>query len=149
MIRLGEDFPMTFEEYAKGITITGRVKNVDLVVDLLMECVGYGTKTSVYNALMRAYMYNGLAEKCQSLFWELKKEVSNSLGLSPNFSTYNSLIAGYVVAWTWEDMERIFHVMEESPMKPDIDTHLLMLRGYAHSRNLEKRERYTNLLKIA
>ncbi|KAI6692676.1 hypothetical protein NL676_020386 [Syzygium grande] len=61
--------PMTSEEYVKGITVTGRIKDVDLALELFVEAMGKRLKaTSTYNALMSAYMYNGLAGKCQKLF---------------------------------------------------------------------------------
>ncbi|KAI6668068.1 hypothetical protein NL676_036580 [Syzygium grande] len=61
--------PMTSEEYVKGITVAGRIKDVDLALELFVEATGKRLKaTSTYNALMGAYMYNGLAGKCQKLF---------------------------------------------------------------------------------
>ncbi|KAI3904757.1 hypothetical protein MKW92_002453 [Papaver armeniacum] len=168
---------LQLEEYAKGIMISGRVKDVDLAVELFMEVASMGRRTaSTYNALMSAYLYNGLDWKCRKLFIEMKKEVVSTIvtyniltslygrlclvpymerifleikeaNLSPNITTYNNLISGYVTTWQFDKMEWMYAFMEQGPVKPDIKTHLYMLRGYAHWKKVDKMESIYELVK--
>ncbi|KAI3863878.1 hypothetical protein MKW98_031470 [Papaver atlanticum] len=172
-----DGWAMETEEYAKGIMISGRVKDVDLAVELFMEAASMGRRTaSTYNALMSAYLYNGLDWKCRKLFIEMKKEVVPTIvtyniltslygrlclvpymerifleikeaNLSPNITTYNNLISGYVTAWQFDKMEWMYAFMEQGPVKPDIKTHLYMLRGYAHWKKVDKMESIYELVK--
>ncbi|KAL2900469.1 hypothetical protein RDABS01_025552 [Bienertia sinuspersici] len=74
---VGLRIPITSEEYAKGITVAGRARNVDLAVKIFNEAADNGIKTSsTYNALMGAYMVNGFPDNCQALFREFKMEES-------------------------------------------------------------------------
>ncbi|RZC89777.1 hypothetical protein C5167_035772 [Papaver somniferum] len=168
---------METDEYAKGIVISGRVKDVDLAVELFMEAASAGRRTTLmYNALMSAYLYNGLDWKCRKLFIEMKKEVVPTIvtyniltslygrlclvpymerifleikeaNLSPNITTYNNLISGYVTAWQFDKMEWIYAFMVQGPVKPDIQTHFYMLRGYAHWKKVDKMESIYELVK--
>ncbi|KAM0020042.1 putative pentatricopeptide repeat-containing protein PPR5 [Helianthus debilis subsp. tardiflorus] len=98
--------PLSSEEYAKGIKIAGRIKDVDLAVELFTEASNKQLKnTSTYNALM-----------------------------------------GYLTAWMWDSMETTYRMMETGPVHANLDTRLLMLRGYAHSGNLEKMEEIYNIV---
>lgn len=160
---------MTPDEYAKGITISGRLKNVDMAVLLFNEAP---KTTSAYNALMGAYMWNGMADKCKKLFIDFKAQGDstpsvatynvlisvygrlimvdrmeavflelNQLKIPPDSSTYNNLIAGYIYAWNWDKMEATFETMKKNGLvKPTLATYLLMLRGYANSGNLVRME---------
>lgn len=161
---LCDGVPMTADEYAKGISISGRLKNVDMALSLFNEAA---KTTSVYNALMGAYMWNGLADNCKQLFLHFKSQEDSTPSVStynilislygrlimvdrmeaiflqlrplkilPDSSTYNNLIAGYIYAWNWDKMEATFQTMN----KPTLATYLLMLRGYANSGNLVRME---------
>ncbi|KAL9263518.1 Pentatricopeptide repeat-containing protein [Drosera capensis] len=60
--------PLTSEEYAKGITVSGRCKDVNLALELFREASSKDIKTSsTYNALMGAYLSTGLLDKCHCL----------------------------------------------------------------------------------
>ncbi|KAL6961249.1 hypothetical protein U1Q18_039013 [Sarracenia purpurea var. burkii] len=137
--------PMTYEEYAKGITIVGRTRNVDLALEIFTEAANKRLKTSsTYNALMGAYMFNGFAQKCQLLFRDLKRDAI----YSPTIVTYNILISTFGRLMLMRDsMETTYRSMEAGDVKPDITTHLLILRGYAHSGNLERMEETYELVK--
>ncbi|XP_010507825.1 PREDICTED: pentatricopeptide repeat-containing protein At2g48000-like [Camelina sativa] len=167
---LRDGVPMTADEYAKGITISGRLKNVDMALSLFDESA---KTTSVYNALMGAYMWNGLADQCKQLFLDFEAQEEHStpsvstynilisvygrlimvdrmeavflqlqqLKILPDSSTYNNLIAGYIYAWSWDKMESTFQIMKHGGLvKPTLATYLLMLRGYANSGNLVRME---------
>ncbi|KAL2556736.1 Pentatricopeptide repeat-containing protein [Forsythia ovata] len=83
--------PMTAAEYAKGICVATTLKSIDLAVELFAEAGNKQLKeTSIYNALMSVYIFNGLAMKCQSLLQDLKGEST----CSPTIVTYNILILG-------------------------------------------------------
>ena len=66
---------MHAHEYSKCIKAAERYRNIDLAVKLFKEVEFKGVKiTSTYNALMGAYMFNGLSDKCYSLFLDMKKD---------------------------------------------------------------------------
>ncbi|EFH58400.1 predicted protein [Arabidopsis lyrata subsp. lyrata] len=85
---LCDGVPMT----AKGITISGRLKNVDLALSLFNESPK--KTTSLYNALMGAYMCNGLADDCKQLFLDFNAQ-QRGHSSTPSVSTYNILISLY------------------------------------------------------
>ena len=84
--------PLTSEEYAKGIKIAGRARDISFAVSLFNEAGKKRSQTApIYNALMSAYMYNGLAEECQSVFMDFIRQTH----CAPTVGTYNILISVY------------------------------------------------------
>ncbi|MCD7453773.1 hypothetical protein HAX54_022064 [Datura stramonium] len=159
---------MTAEDYSKAIVVSGGLKNVDLAAELFKEASNKQLKsTSLYNALMTAYMCSGLAVNVSISFWGLEERSNmysnycniqhTDLGvwrityggtICSNVGTYNYLIAGYITAWMWDDVEKTYRIMRARSIKPDLTTHLLMLRGYAHSDKLDKMEEIYELVKV-
>lgn len=118
---------MTPEEYAKGITLAGNVKKVDIAEKLFYEAADKHIRTtSIYNALMSAYMYNGYAERCQSLFGEMKREVN----CSPTIVTYNILISVFGRLMLVDHMEAILKEINDLNITPNLSTYNNLIAGY-------------------
>ncbi|CAK9175869.1 unnamed protein product [Ilex paraguariensis] len=127
--RKQEDYniPMTTEEYAKGIMVAGKLKNVDLAGELFTEAANKRLKkTSTYNALMGAYMFNGFAWKCQLLFRDLKREVC----CSPTIVTYNILISVFGHLMLVDHMEATFSEVKDLNIFPNVTTYNNLIAGY-------------------
>ncbi|KAL9235822.1 hypothetical protein vseg_010556 [Gypsophila vaccaria] len=119
--------PISSEEYAKGIRVAGRAKDVGYAVELFTEAVNNRCKTpSTYNALMSAYMANGMAEKCQELFREFKKERD----CSPNIITYNILISVFGRLMLVDHMEATLQEIHDSCLIPNAYTFNSLIAGY-------------------
>lgn len=118
---------MTSEEYAKGISLAGRVKNVDIAAELFYEAANKHIKTtSIYNALMSAYMLNGYAIKSKSLFDDLKREAI----CSPTIVTYNILISVFGRLMLVDHMEAILREINDSNISPNLSTYNNLISGY-------------------
>ncbi|PWA96565.1 pentatricopeptide repeat protein [Artemisia annua] len=119
--------PMSSEEYAKGIKIAGRMKNVDLAAEIFMEATTKRLKnTSIYNALMGAYMCNDLGEKCQSVYHDLKQDIN----CFPTSVTFNMLISVYGHRVLIDQMEAAFQEMKNLNISPNLTTYNNMIAGY-------------------
>ncbi|GMH21880.1 hypothetical protein Nepgr_023723 [Nepenthes gracilis] len=120
-------FPMTSDEYAKGITVAGRCKNVDLALELFTEAANSRIKTSsTYNAMMGAYMTNGLSEKCQSLFRNFKKDGD----CAPTIVTYNILISVFGRLMLIDHMEATLQEINDLNLSPTLSTYNNLIAGY-------------------
>lgn len=119
--------PMTTDEYAKGIALAGRLKNVDLADEFFAESANKSLKsTSTYNALMGAYMFNGLASKCLSLFRKLKQEVT----CSPTIVTYNILLSVFGRLMLVDHMEATLQELRDLNLSPNVKTYNSLIAGY-------------------
>ncbi|PHT47329.1 Pentatricopeptide repeat-containing protein [Capsicum baccatum] len=119
--------PMKAEEYSKAIVVAGRLKNVDLAAELFKEASNKQLKsTSLYNALMSAYMFNGLAGKCQSVFRDLKREAT----CTPTIVTYNILISVFGRLMLTDHMEATLREINDLNICPNISTYNSLIAGY-------------------
>ncbi|KAJ8543487.1 hypothetical protein K7X08_006010 [Anisodus acutangulus] len=119
--------PMTAEEYSKAIVVAGRLKNLDLAAELFKEASNKQLKsTSLYNSLMSAYMFNGLAVKCQSVFRDLKREAT----CTPTIVTYNILISVFGRLMLIDHMEETLREINDLSIYPNVSTYNYLIAGY-------------------
>ncbi|TQD94957.1 hypothetical protein C1H46_019388 [Malus baccata] len=115
------------EEYAEAIIIAGKAKNVELSLQLFTEAINKRMKTtSIYNALMSAYMFNGHTAKCQSLFRDLKKEPD----CHPTIVTYNILISVFGRLMLVDHMEATVRGLKDLGLSPNLSTYNRLIAGY-------------------
>ncbi|KAJ7972859.1 putative Pentatricopeptide repeat-containing protein [Quillaja saponaria] len=138
--------PMTSWEYSKGIKAAGRNKNVDLAMELFMEAANKQIKTtSTYNALLGALMINGRADKCQTLFRDLKREPK----CSPNIVTYNILISVFGRLMLVDHMETTFQEINNLELSPTISTYNNLIAGYITAWMWDRMEKTFHMLKLS
>ncbi|KAL0391069.1 UNVERIFIED_CONTAM: Pentatricopeptide repeat-containing protein [Sesamum calycinum] len=135
---------MTVEEYSKGIAVAGRLKNVDLAVELFKEASNKQLKaTSLFNALMSVYTYNGLVMRCQSLFHDLKMEPE----CTPSIITYNILISAFGRLMLVDHMEATLREIKELSLTPTIHTYKGLIAGYITAWMWEEMEKTYRIMK--
>ncbi|XP_027349050.1 pentatricopeptide repeat-containing protein At2g30780-like [Abrus precatorius] len=119
--------PMNYFEYSKGIKLAGRCKNVDFAFELFKEASTKGLRsTSTYNALMAAYMFNGLADRCQSLFCDMKRDPT----CNPSIATYNILLSVFGSLMLVDYMEATFQEINKLHLDLNICTYNYLISGY-------------------
>uniref|UniRef100_A0A1J3F0D4 Pentatricopeptide repeat-containing protein n=1 Tax=Noccaea caerulescens TaxID=107243 RepID=A0A1J3F0D4_NOCCA len=129
--------PLTSEEYAKGIKIAGRARDTNVAVYLFNEAAKKRVQTtSVYNALMSAYMWNGLAEECQSLFRDFRRQTH----CAPSIVTYNVLLSVYGRLLMVKNMEAAFEELQKLKLLPNSGTYNCLIAGYVTAWNWGKME---------
>ncbi|KAF3580727.1 hypothetical protein DY000_02030041 [Brassica cretica] len=130
--------PLTSEEYAKGIKIAGRARDISFAVSLFNEAGKKRSQTAtIYNALMSAYMYNGLAEDCQSVFIDFIRQTH----CAPTVGTYNILISVYGRLLMVKNMEtKAFEEMRKRKLSLSSSTYNCLLAGYVTAWEWDKME---------
>ncbi|RZR80813.1 hypothetical protein BHM03_00006903 [Ensete ventricosum] len=114
----------------------GLTKKAISVFEILKQDAKCKPTIVSYNILLSVFGRSMLVDNIETTL-----QAINDSKLSYTITTYNAAIAAYLTAWMWDKMEGMYQSMLEGPVKPDADTLLLMLRGYAYSNNLEKMEK--------
>lgn len=121
------EIPILPEEYTKAIALAGRAKNADLAAELFSEAAAVGMmETSLYNALMTAYMYNGLTKKAVSVFQVLKQDPR----CKPTIVTYNILLSIYGRSMLVDHMEDVLCTIDESNVSRNLKTYNTLITAY-------------------
>ncbi|OAY66846.1 Pentatricopeptide repeat-containing protein [Ananas comosus] len=120
--------PLLPEEYAKAIALAGRARNVDLAAALFADALStVAAEPCLYNALMSAYMYNGLTRKCVAVFEDLRR---NPRCGAPTVVTYNILLSLYGRSLLVEHMEAVLRAMDETGVRRSIETYNTVIAAY-------------------
>ncbi|KAI4349576.1 hypothetical protein L6164_010149 [Bauhinia variegata] len=135
--------PMTKIEYTKSIKIAGKAGNIDLSIELFDEAASKGLKTTAtYNALMSAFMFNGLADKCQSTFHDMKRDAT----CVPTIVTYNILICVFGRLLLIDRMEAAFTEIYDLNIAPNIRTYNSLIAGYVTAWMWDRMEKTFHML---
>lgn len=136
--------PIDAYEYSKGIKIAGKARNVELAGQLFKEAANKGIKTTgTYNALMGAYMFNGLADKCQELFFDMKKDAT----CVPSIPTYNILISVFGRLMLVDHMEATLREVNRLGLTLNVSTYNNLIAGYISAWMWDDMERVYQTLK--
>nr|CAD1829152.1 unnamed protein product [Ananas comosus var. bracteatus] len=114
------------EEFAAAIALAGRARNVALAADLFAEAAAAGRDSSLYNALMAAYMHSGHITKAVSVFDELRKDPA----CEPNVVSYNILLSLYGRHVLIDQMESVLRTIDESGISRTLETYNIAIAGY-------------------
>ncbi|KAJ1391625.1 Tetratricopeptide-like helical domain superfamily [Sesbania bispinosa] len=138
--------PVNAHEYSKGIKLAGRSRNIDLAVEIFKEAANKGIKTtSTYNALMGAFMFNGLADRCQSLFVDMKKDTT----CHPSIATYNILISVFGRLMLIDYMEATLQEINQLDLSPNVHTYNYLIAGYIAAWMWDDMEKVFQMLKTS
>ncbi|KAK7396337.1 hypothetical protein VNO78_17264 [Psophocarpus tetragonolobus] len=136
--------PMDTYEYSKGIKTAGRSGNIDLAVKLFQEAAVKGIQTtSTYNALMGAFMVNGHAECCQSLFCDLKRDPT----CEPSIATYNILLSVFGRSMLVDHVEATFNEIQKLNLAMNTSTYNHLIGGYLTAWMWDDMEKVFQMLK--
>ncbi|KAK7336177.1 hypothetical protein VNO77_16710 [Canavalia gladiata] len=140
------DCPMDVYEYSKGIKVAGKSRNIDLAVEIFKEAANRGIKTtSTYNALMGAFMFNGLADRCQSLFCDMKRDPT----CDPSIATYNILISVFGSMMLVDHMEATFQEISKLDLALNINTYNHLIAGYIAAWMWDDMEKVFQMLNLS
>eukprot|EP00252_Welwitschia_mirabilis_P027139 TRINITY_DN9206_c0_g1_i1.p1 TRINITY_DN9206_c0_g1~~TRINITY_DN9206_c0_g1_i1.p1 ORF type:complete len:359 (-),score=55.09 TRINITY_DN9206_c0_g1_i1:108-1184(-) len=99
-----------------------------MAVELFTEMKSRGVRreTCAYNALMTAYIFNGLTKEALALFEDLKRDRD----CDPNIVTYNILLSMFVGSMLIDHMEIVAKAIEQANLAPTVFTYNTLIKGY-------------------
>ena len=134
---MGNAAPLIAEEYVKAIKLAGRIKDVNLALELFNAAGSERVRTSsTYNALMGTYMFTESPKKCLAIFENMKKDPD----CVPSIITYNILLSVFGRSMLVNHMEAILTAIEESNLKPTLKTYNTVIAGYVTAWMWDKME---------
>ncbi|KAK1316982.1 Pentatricopeptide repeat-containing protein [Acorus calamus] len=132
------------EEHAKAITLAGRVGDLNRAAEIFLSGCANGVKSSsMYNALMGAYMYNGESKKALSVYEDLR--VDEDCG-GPTIASYNILISVFSRLMLVDHMEAVVQSIREAGLSLSRITYNVLIRGYITAWMWEEMERTFNAM---
>ncbi|CAL4900723.1 unnamed protein product [Urochloa decumbens] len=115
-------------EFALAISLASRARDPDAAALLFADAAAtHSPDQALYNALMAAYMHNGLLDNCLETFHALERD--RRCG-PPNVDSYNILIALFGRSLLVDHMEATLGSLDASGHPRTIGTYNAIIAGY-------------------
>ncbi|XP_066366703.1 pentatricopeptide repeat-containing protein At2g30780-like isoform X6 [Miscanthus floridulus] len=115
-------------EFALAISLASRARDHDAAAALFADGAAiHSPNQGLYNALMAAYMHNGLLDSCIEVFHALERDPRCG---PPNVDSYNILIALYGRSLLVDHMEATLQSLDASGQPRTIGTYNAIISGY-------------------
>ncbi|KAF8719786.1 hypothetical protein HU200_024542 [Digitaria exilis] len=125
-------------EFALAISLASRARDTDAAAALFADAAAaHSPDQALYNALMAAYMHNGLLDSCLETFHAL--ELDRRCG-PPNVDSYNILIALFGRSLLVDHMEATLRSLDAAGHPRTIGTYNAIIAGYLTAWMWEKME---------
>ncbi|CAM8899404.1 unnamed protein product [Rhodiola kirilowii] len=122
---------VTFRTLLKGLCLTGNSRIAlnlhEQIVDGTHDLSGdLQLETRCYNTLIDGLCKDGLIDKANELFLEMRKK-----DVRPDVITYTIVIDGLSRAGKWEEAKALFHEMLDHALEPDVVTFNMLINALA------------------
>ncbi|CAD6272165.1 unnamed protein product [Miscanthus lutarioriparius] len=125
-------------EFALAISLASRACDHDAAAALFADgAATHSPNQGLYNALMAAYMHNGLLDSCIEVFHALERDPRCG---PPNVDSYNILIALYGRSLLIDHMEATLQSLDASGQPRTIGTYNAIISGYVTAWMWDKME---------
>ncbi|KAL6609983.1 hypothetical protein ACP70R_039952 [Stipagrostis hirtigluma subsp. patula] len=120
--------PPALGEFTLAISLASRGRDPDVAAALFAEATSaLSPDQALYNALMAAYMQNGLIDSCVEAFHALERDPRCG---PPNIDSYNILIALFGRSLLVDHMEAMLRSLDASGHPRTIGTYNALIAGY-------------------